>query len=65
MTAVCDATDNVVRDAFNTWFSSCCSSLDEVREAQCLDNALEEDDHVYHVQWWHARGSDGAGSSTS
>jgi len=50
MTAVCDATDNVVRDAFNNWFSSCCSSLDEVREAQCLDNALEEDDHVYHVQ---------------
>jgi hypothetical protein len=65
MTAVCDATDNVVRDAFNTWFSSCCSSLDEVREAQRLDNALEEDDHVYHARRWHARGSDGAGSSTS
>jgi hypothetical protein len=65
MTAICDATGNVVRDAFNTWFSSCCSSLDEVREAQRLDNALKEDDHVYHVQWWHARGSDGAGSSTS
>ena len=50
MTAICDATGNVVRDAFNTWFSSCCSSLDEVREAQRLDNALKEDDHVYHVQ---------------
>ena len=46
--------------AFNTWFSSCCYSLVEVSEAQHLDNAIEEEDHVYHARR-HALGSDGAG----
>jgi hypothetical protein len=43
-----DATDNIVHDAFNTWFSSFCSSFNEVGEAQCLDNAMEKDEVVYH-----------------
>jgi hypothetical protein len=41
-----DATDNVVRGAFNTWFPLSRSSLDEVREAQCLDNTIKEDNRV-------------------
>lgn len=31
-----------MHDAFNTWFSSCHSSLYEVGEVQCLENAIEE-----------------------
>jgi hypothetical protein len=58
------ATDNIVRGAFNTWFSSCRYSLEEVREAQHLDNAIEEDDHVYHARRRHARDSDDAGLLT-
>jgi len=41
-----DATDNVVRGAFNTWFPSSRSSLDEVGEAQRLDNTIKEDNRV-------------------
>jgi len=37
-------------NAFNTWFSSCCSSLDEVREAEHLENAIKEDEVVYHAR---------------
>jgi hypothetical protein len=57
-------TDNIVHGAFDTWFSSCCYSLEEVREAQHLDNAIEEDDHVYHARRRHACGSDGVGLLT-
>jgi hypothetical protein len=32
--------------AFNTWLSSSLSSLDEVGEAQRLDNTIKEDNHV-------------------
>jgi hypothetical protein len=48
-TVVYDVTDDVVRDKFNTRFSSCHSSFDEVGEAQCLDNVIEEDKVVYHA----------------
>jgi hypothetical protein len=41
------------------------SSLDEVEEAQRLDNAVEKDDNVYHALWQHTGGSDDAGPSTS
>jgi hypothetical protein len=53
-----------MHDAFNTWFSSCHSSLYEVGEVQCLENAKEEVNVVYHAWRWHARGSDDVGSST-
>jgi len=49
ITTVCDAIDDVVRDIFNTWFSSCHSSLDEVGGAQCLDDAIEENDCIYRA----------------
>lgn len=49
-TIVYDVTDDVVHDNFNTQFSSCRSSFDEVGEAQCLDNVIEEDRVVYHAR---------------
>jgi len=58
-----DATDDAVRGAFNTWFSLCCSSLDEVGKTWHLDSAIEKDDHVYHVRR-HVHGSDGPGPLT-
>jgi hypothetical protein len=42
-----DETDDDVHNVFNTWFSSCCSSLDEVVEAHHFDNTVEEDDRVH------------------
>jgi hypothetical protein len=45
-----NATDDAVCGAFNTWFSSCLSLLEEVGEAQCLDSAMEDDDRVYHTR---------------
>jgi len=56
---------NILGDTFNTWFSSRHSSLDEVGGAQCLDDAIEKDDCIYHARQWHDSGSDNAGSSTS
>jgi hypothetical protein len=53
-----DATDDAVRGACNTWFLLCHSSLDEVVEAERLDSAIEEDDHVYYVRRRHVHGSD-------
>jgi len=47
-TAVHDATYDEVHDVFNIWFLLCHSSLDEVGETQRLDNAIEEDEVVYH-----------------
>jgi hypothetical protein len=44
--AVRNATDDVVCDAFNTRFSLCHFSLDEIGEAQHLDNAIEKDEVV-------------------
>jgi len=64
-TAIHDATNDAVRGVFNTWFLLYRSSLDEVEEAQHLDNAVEEDDNVYHALWQHTGGSDDAGPSTS
>jgi uncharacterized protein involved in tolerance to divalent cations len=46
-TTVHDATDDVVHNVFNTWFSSCRSSLDEVVEAYHFNNKVEEDDRVH------------------
>jgi hypothetical protein len=48
--AVRDTTDDVVHNTFNTWFFLCCSSLDDVREAERLDNAIEENEVVYHTR---------------
>jgi hypothetical protein len=45
--AVRNATDDVVCDAFNTRFLLCYFSLDEIGEAQHLDNAIEKDEVVY------------------
>jgi hypothetical protein len=53
-----DVTGDVVRGTFNTWFSLCHSSLDEVGETERLDSAIKEDDHVYNVRRRHAHGSD-------
>lgn len=39
-------TNNVVYETFNTWFSSCYSSLEKVREADCLNIAIKEDEVV-------------------
>jgi len=64
VTANCDAIDNAMRDAFNICLSSCCFSLEEVGEAQRLDNAMEDDEVVYHAQWRYARGYDDAGPLT-
>jgi chemotaxis regulatin CheY-phosphate phosphatase CheZ len=64
-TAIHDATDDAVHGVFNTWFSLYRSSLDEVEEAQRLDNAVKEDDRVYHALWQYTRGSDDEGPSTS
>jgi hypothetical protein len=49
-TVVYDVTDDVMHDKFNTRFSSCRSSFDEVGEAQCLANVIEEDRVVYHAR---------------
>jgi len=59
----CDATNDAVHGAFNTWFSSCLSLHEEVGDAQCLDSAIKDDDCVYHTRWWHAYGSDGVDPS--
>ncbi|KAJ6932564.1 hypothetical protein NC651_008102 [Populus alba x Populus x berolinensis] len=45
-----EAIDDAVCGAFNTWFSLFISLLEEVREAQCLDSAIEDDDRVYHTR---------------
>jgi len=44
------ATTDIVCGVFNTCFSLCCYSLEEVGEAQHLDNTIEEDDRVYHAR---------------
>ena len=49
MTTIRDATDSIMRGAFNTWFSLRRSSIDEVRKAWPLDNIIKEDDRVYHA----------------
>ncbi|KAJ6955845.1 hypothetical protein NC652_007066 [Populus alba x Populus x berolinensis] len=36
-----------MHNVFNTWFSSCHSSLDEVMEAYHFDNTVNEDDCVH------------------
>jgi len=41
---------NILGGTFNTWFSSRHSSLDEVGGAQCLDDAIEKDDCIYHAR---------------
>ncbi|KAG6789838.1 hypothetical protein POTOM_005967 [Populus tomentosa] len=46
LVVVHDATNDIVHDTFNIWFSLCCSSLDVVEEAQCLDNAIKKDEVV-------------------
>jgi len=46
----CDATNDAVHGAFNTWFSSCLSLHEEVGDAQCLDSAIKDDDGVYHTR---------------
>jgi hypothetical protein len=47
VTTVHDAIDDIVHSVFNTWISSCRSSLDEVVEDHCFDNTVEEDDRVH------------------
>ena len=49
MAAIHDAIDNAACGVFNTWFSLYHSSLDEVVEAQHLDNTIEKDGRVYHA----------------
>jgi hypothetical protein len=49
---------------YNSGFSSCCSSLDWVREVYRLDNTVKKDDRVYHPQRRHAHGSNSAGLLT-
>jgi hypothetical protein len=48
--AVRDTTDDVMHNTFNTWFFLCCSSLDDVGEAERLDNAIEDNEVVYHTR---------------
>ncbi|KAJ6859085.1 hypothetical protein NC652_041398 [Populus alba x Populus x berolinensis] len=50
MIVLCYATDDVVCDAFNTWFLSCHSLLDKVGDAQCLENTIKDDGVVYHAR---------------
>ncbi|KAJ6966297.1 hypothetical protein NC652_003997 [Populus alba x Populus x berolinensis] len=50
MTTICYAIDDIVCDGFNTWFSLCCSSIDELRKAQPLDNIIKKDGRVYHAR---------------
>lgn len=46
-TVICYATNNVVYDTFNTWFSSFYSSRNKFREANRLNIAIKEDKIVY------------------
>lgn len=41
-----DATDDVEHNTFDTWFSSCRSSLDKVGKAEHLDTANKANYHA-------------------
>jgi hypothetical protein len=50
VTAIHDATNDIMHNIFNTLFSLCHSTLDKVGETQYLNNAIENNDNAYYAR---------------
>ena len=50
VTAIHDATNDIVHNIFNNLFLLCHSSLDKVGKTQYLNNAIENNDNAYYAR---------------